>query len=489
MRDRHPFWGIMGTALAVVAMTGEGVAQSTRSVDKPRPPGQVMDIGGVRLHLHCLGEGSPAVIFDAGAGAWSIFYRGVHERVAQETRACAFDRAGLGWSEPGPVPRTSQRMAEELHALLREAGIDPPYVLVGHSLGGYNARLFADRYRDELAGIVLAEAPHEEQWERLPAETLALVQAAVELDRQTAEAARRGAIPRESVPPWEGPPGLRAAYDAEMADPVTYESRAAEMAAAVESAAQVAATRDLDSLPLAVVSARNSFAAFQGAGIPIETANATWMAMQEDLLGLSSASRWFVSEIGDHRIQLTDPDLLVEAILHVLQAGRGARDGALLPMPPSEELRVLPLTSDPEVDRLLAELEEAYASMDVERFVSRFDEDFEQVDVNRRVHVRGREEWRRQTERVNAAHEGMARVHHGRVRVGDWVVVEVEWSGTVRGEVLGQPGRGRPYRYSGVGLLELEKGRIRRQILFVDFRTLLDQLGKVVLGSASNHVN
>ncbi|MGH7563910.1 MAG: alpha/beta fold hydrolase [Gemmatimonadota bacterium] len=485
MRVHHALAGILAAVLAVLGTTADAGAQSSsavRSLVDPPPPGRLIDVGGHRLHLHCVGEGSPVVIFDAGAGAWSIFYSEIQESVAGETRACAYDRAGLGWSGPGPMPRTSRRMAEELHALLEGAGIEPPYVLVGHSLGGYTARLFADLYPDQVAGIVLAESAHEEQWERLPAKALALVRSAVEFDRKAAVAARRGALPPESVPPWAGPPELRPAYESEMADPSTYDARAAEMDAAVESAAQVRATGDLRDLPLAVVTARNSFAAFQGTGIPIEPANAAWMAMQEELLELSSASRWFVSETGDHRIQRTDPDLLVEAIRFVVGTVRGPNGhGVFLPMPLMEELRVLPPASDPEVDGLLARLEQAYTSMDVERFVSLFGEDFEQVDINRRVHVRGREAWRRQTERVNAAHHKMERIHHGRARVGEWVVVEIEWSGAVRGEVLGQPGHDRPYRYSGMGLLELEKGGIRRQILFVDFRTLLNQLGQVVM--------
>lgn len=389
-----------------------------------------------------------------------------------------------GVERAGPVAEDEPGMADELHALLSGAGLEPPYVLVGHSLGGYNARLFAELHPDAVAGIVLAEAAHEEQWERLPAEVLGLVRAAGELDRKAAEAARSNALPAEMVPSWQGPPALRPAYESEMADPITYETRAAEMEAAVESAAQVATTGDLGDLPLAVVSARNSFAAFEGTGIPIEPANAVWIVMQEELLGLSSTSRWFVSETADHRIQRTDPDILVEAILDVLGQVREraeVNENLLLPMPPFEELQVLPGTSDPEVDQLLAELEDAYASMDVLRFVSLFAEDFEQVDVSRRVHVRGREAWRRQTERVNGAHREMDRIHHGRARTGDWVVVEIEWSGIVRGEVLDTAGRDRTYRYSGIGLLELEDGRLRRQILYADFRTLLDQLGDVVM--------
>lgn len=474
-------------ALGVLTFSGGAVAQTPlteRSVDGPPAPGRLVDVGGYRLHLYCLGEGSPAVVIDAGAGGWSIFYREVQERVARETLACTYDRAGLGWSDPGPMPRTSRRVAEELHALLERAGIRSPYVLVGHSMGGYDVRLFAERYRDDVAGVVLAESGHEEQWERLPGEALALVGTAVELNRQAAEAARQKVLPAGSIPPWEGPAELREAYASEMADPITYETRAAEMEGSLESAKQVASTGDLGDLPLAVVSARNSFAAFEGTGIPIAPANTAWMKMQEELLTLSTAHRWFVSEKGDHHIQRTDPELLVEAILDVLGRVRGGAESnqsLLLPMPLFEELHVLPRTSDPEADQLLSALEDAYASMDVQQFISLFAEDFEQIDVNRRVHLRGREAWRRQTERVNGAHREMARVHHGRARVGDWVVVEIEWSGTVRGEVLDPAGRDRTYRYSGIGLLEFEDGKLRRQILYADFRTLLDQLGDVVM--------
>lgn len=160
-----------------------------------------------------------------------------------------------------------------------------------------------------------------------------------------------------------------------------------------------------------------------------------------------------------------------------------AQDGEVLgPMPPVEALRVLPTTSEPEVDRLLAALERAYADEDVEAFVSFFTEDFEQVDVNRRVRIRGREAWRKQTDRVNAVHREMGRVHHGRARASDdWIVVEIEWSGTIRGSALGAPGEDRSYRYSGLGLLQIDGDRIRRQILYGDFRTLWEHLGDVVV--------
>src|SRR3712207_9386654 len=98
--------------------------------------GQMVDVGGYHLHINCVGTGSPTVVIDAGLGDWSASWSsGVQPEAARSTRVCAYDRAGMGWSERGPLPRTAERFAEELHTLLRNANISGPYVLVGHSAG------------------------------------------------------------------------------------------------------------------------------------------------------------------------------------------------------------------------------------------------------------------------------------------------------------------------------------------------------------------
>ena len=119
----------------------------------------MIDVQGYRLHIHCVGSGSPTVVIDGGAGAWSIFYAHIQIRLSG-ARVCTYDRAGLGWSEPRPGPRTSARMVEELHLLLHAAGVQPPLVLVGHSLGGYNVRIYQARYSEEVGALVLLDAAH-----------------------------------------------------------------------------------------------------------------------------------------------------------------------------------------------------------------------------------------------------------------------------------------------------------------------------------------
>ncbi|HLJ42034.1 MAG TPA: alpha/beta hydrolase [Candidatus Acidoferrales bacterium] len=121
-------------------------------------PGQLVDAGGFRLNLYCMGSGSPTVVFDSGWGDWAPVWSKVQPEVAKWTRACSYDRAGYGFSDPGPMPRTSVRIAEELHTALHHAGITGPYILVGSAFGGDNVRIFADLYMSEVAGLVLDDA-------------------------------------------------------------------------------------------------------------------------------------------------------------------------------------------------------------------------------------------------------------------------------------------------------------------------------------------
>src|SRR5438874_2816633 len=125
-------------------------------------PGQLVDAGGFRLNLYCMGSGSPTVVFDSGWGDWAPAWSKVQPEIAKFTRACSYDRAGTGFSEPGPMPRTSVRIAEELRTALHRAGLGGPYIRVGSAFGGDNVRTFADLYMDEVAGLVLDDADSED---------------------------------------------------------------------------------------------------------------------------------------------------------------------------------------------------------------------------------------------------------------------------------------------------------------------------------------
>ena len=126
-----------------------------------------MDVGGYELHIYCEGTGTPTVILEAGQGGLSLTGRGFSQKLPNP-RDRAYDRAGVAWSEPGPLPRDARQIAAELHTLLDKAAIPGPYLLVGHSYGGLYVRVFAATYPEAVQGMVLLDASHPDQWSRDP---------------------------------------------------------------------------------------------------------------------------------------------------------------------------------------------------------------------------------------------------------------------------------------------------------------------------------
>jgi pimeloyl-ACP methyl ester carboxylesterase len=134
----------------------------------PNAPGQLIDIGGTRLHLNCSGKGSPVVILEAGFPGSSLDWTLVQPGVAEFTRVCSYDRAGFGWSEKGKEPRSASQIAEDLKILLLNAQVSGPYILVGHSMGGLYTRAFVRKSPESVTGMVLVDATHEDQWDFEP---------------------------------------------------------------------------------------------------------------------------------------------------------------------------------------------------------------------------------------------------------------------------------------------------------------------------------
>jgi pimeloyl-ACP methyl ester carboxylesterase len=146
-------------------------AQSGTTTDATPPLGRYYEVGGRRLLLHRSGSGSPAVVFLPGAGTVGLDYLNVQERAAELTTSAIYDRAGTGWSDRVELPRTSAQVTDELRDLLRTAGVPAPYVRVGHSLGGLYARHYAQRFPDEVAGLLLLDPAHED-YPAMPKQTL-----------------------------------------------------------------------------------------------------------------------------------------------------------------------------------------------------------------------------------------------------------------------------------------------------------------------------
>ncbi|HEV2567896.1 alpha/beta hydrolase [Sphingomonas sp.] len=159
-------------AAALATLTAPAIAQDAPTISPEAvrayvAPAQLVEIGGKRrLNLVCMGEGDATVLFDAGGSDWSAIWGLVQPVVGKQARACAYDRAGLGHSDPARGPRTPVAIAEDLHALIEAAALKKPIVLVGHSLGGFNVKLHAALYPEDVAGLVLVDPSEERTWDR-----------------------------------------------------------------------------------------------------------------------------------------------------------------------------------------------------------------------------------------------------------------------------------------------------------------------------------
>jgi pimeloyl-ACP methyl ester carboxylesterase len=163
---------LKSVTLLIVTALAAGIVyeQLGRRRDRARFPqiGRSVDLGGRTLNIFCSGAGAPPVIFESGGPGPGIMWEPFQADVAKFTQACWYDRAGEGWSDPGPFPRTSEAIAKDLHELLRRAGVPPPYVFAGASFGGLNSRVYGGLYPHEVAGMVLIDSAHEDELQRAP---------------------------------------------------------------------------------------------------------------------------------------------------------------------------------------------------------------------------------------------------------------------------------------------------------------------------------
>ncbi len=281
-------------------------------------PGKLVDVDGRKMHIDCAGDAGPSVVLDSGLGDSYISWRKVQPEIAKFARVCSYDRAGLGYSEPSSQPRTSKVIAEELHGLLRAAGIAPPYILVGHSMGGYDVRLYASLYPKEVAGMVLVDASHPDQENRFPIE-LKGMEGSWQREAEFLTYAMPFGIPRMLGFCDDGA-NQRAAE-------CNYHSAhegLAELKAFPESASQTAATGSLGDVPLIVLSHDPDK---PSAELPPDIAkptNEAWEKMQEELAHLSSRGTQSIAKGSAHYIQSDRPDVVIEAVHKVVEQARGA---------------------------------------------------------------------------------------------------------------------------------------------------------------------
>jgi pimeloyl-ACP methyl ester carboxylesterase len=301
--------------LVVVGAIYQAIATERAERAHP-PPGEMVDVGGHRLHINCVGQGSPTVVLDAALGAMSALWVRVQQEVSGTTRVCAYDRAGMGWSESGPEPRDAEQVTGELHALLEGAAIGQgPYVLVGHSYGGLYTQTYAARYPDETAGVVLVDSSHPEQFDRLP-EGQENYEQAQRLYAVAPLLARLGVVRLFDLSP--APPELPQQQRAQIAalNPSTRQvsTTAQEFRATPQTTAQTRNLRSLGDKPLAVVSAGEQPPA--------------WLKLQDDLATLSPNSMHRVVEGATHTSVVydrSDAQATSAAIVEVVAAVRNDR--------------------------------------------------------------------------------------------------------------------------------------------------------------------
>jgi len=316
------------------------------------PPGRLVPLdgsGGLCLHLHAMGESGPAVILDAGIGASSLSWSLVQSPASRYARVYAYDRAGYGWSDPprrSNGPRIASRLAEELRALLRAADVPGPYILVGHSFGGYVARLYAERWPVEVAGLVMLDTPDAHQWAHPSRERRREHLGGALFSRIGGYLARLGvvrfclnrlgrgskgvpvAVTRAFGAPalelvtrmvgqvMKYPPALRRVAQAHWSRPGPFASLADHLRHLPESAQEVAACGSLGELPFVVMTASNPS--------PERAARQDAVACQ------STRGRHIIVREGGHWLMLDQPALVVQVIESVVEeiraramAGRG----------------------------------------------------------------------------------------------------------------------------------------------------------------------
>jgi pimeloyl-ACP methyl ester carboxylesterase len=339
---RRRIWRFVRRALAVagvliLALLGAGQIARARLKARYPAPGQRIDIGGYALHIQCSGQGSPTVILESGLGSDSLGWANVQPAIAQQTRVCAYDRAGYGWSDRSPRPRSAEVAVDELHALLQKAGVAPPYVLAGHSLGGVYVKLYAHLYPAEVAGLVLVDPSDERDLSDLPPVYREQYRALI--DETKGQMGTLKLLINSGIPAlWPAMLGVNEKLPAEAnaAETALQASSSAGLQTSLDEllgleasfdAVRAADIRALGDLPLVLLLAGRS----EGESATPELAlSGDDLAAAEErqrqrisrLVGLSPRGRAETIADSGHQIQLDRPDAVIAAIAEVLAGAR-----------------------------------------------------------------------------------------------------------------------------------------------------------------------
>lgn len=299
-------------SIAVALVVGALYQIITTRVDAAKylPPGQIVEVNGRKMHVNCTGQGSPTVILESGLGGGSLDWSLAQPEVAKFARVCSYDRAGIVWSSAGGGRRDADQITSELRETLEAAHLAPPYVLVGHSIGGVYVQSFAARYSADVAGVVLVDSSHHDQLARIPG-----IPAFVPVLLKVAAPIGVARVVNQVVTTH---PNLSPEVNAERAGLYSHTQTvfafADEMASIRESLDELRASpMRLGAKPLIVLSRGLS----DGAS---EETEAAWRTLQNELVVSSSSGEHVIAANSGHYIQFFEPDLVVDAIRRIIRS-------------------------------------------------------------------------------------------------------------------------------------------------------------------------
>jgi len=321
--------GLLALIVLVILVGAVWEQVERRAAARQFPPqGVLVDIGGRKIQLDCRGSGSPTVVLihgldTGGALSWSA----VHDSIARTTRTCAYSRAGIMWSDPTPA-FTPTGMAEDLHAALDAAGEKAPFVLVGHSLGGPISLIYTRHYGDQVAGLVMVDASHPDQFARFKTLGISTESMALKAIKVAASLSWTGvvrAFAGDAKPMPHQP--LEAAQAQNAWTPRSIKGAMTEMNALDAILAEASTARDLGDRPLVVLTAMKPLSASEQKALGVTEDQAAkqkelWLEMHQEETRWSTAGRQVVVPDASHYIQFDRPDIVISAVADVVAAVR-----------------------------------------------------------------------------------------------------------------------------------------------------------------------
>jgi len=320
----------LATVVAFAILVGAGYETAGRhnAARNFPPPGKLVDIGGRRIQIDCRGTGTPTVVFEAGLDmGGSLSWAGVHDSIATTTRACAYSRAGIMWSDPAPGAQSGKSVANDLHSALSKAGEHPPYVLVGHSLGGPYAMIYTKYFGADVAGLVFVDASHPDQVSRRSSLTSWTLAEGMKQAKMAAHLSRLGVI-RKLAAADSAPPEPAYAVRATAAfTPTSLPAMLKEVDAFDATLAEAGTLRELGDRPLFVLTATKPMPEADRVSMKMNPAQAAafearWVEMHNEEAAWSSRSQHQLVPESGHYIQFEKPAVVIAAVRAVVDSVR-----------------------------------------------------------------------------------------------------------------------------------------------------------------------